>query len=168
MARRAAECLVRKKFEQEERELTKEEHELGECLALKYYPNEVLGFLVVYADYVGYYSGVYVKCENLPSKRIDTSMKLPTNKNEVRVNIKEYEAVCAVLDKWKKLREKKAATTDYLMEEIMKLRTYKRVAEQAPELLPFLPEAKEEKKLPAVNYGNLRAFVKSIVETKRV
>lgn len=168
MATNAAKCLVSKKFEQEEKELTKREHEYGEFLARKYYPSDVLQFLSKYADYVGYYSSLYVKIEGFSSKKIATSLKLPTRKNLIMVELEEYEEVRKIMVRWNKLREKKDGTAKYLEEEILKLRTYKRVAEQAPELLPFLPEAKEEKKLPAVNYGNLRAFVKSIVETKKV
>ena len=166
MARNAANCLVKKKFEQIEEKLTKKEYEFGEFLARKYFSDVVLQVVSLYAEYVGFYSSFYVKHENLPSIRIDTSLKLPTHKNLVLINIDEYRAVREIRNEWKKLKDKESDTKTYLTNEILKLRTYKRVKEQAPELLPFLPEAKEEKKLPSVNYGNLRSFVKSIVETK--
>ena len=166
MAINAACCLVRKKFEKKEEELTKKEHALGEFLARKYYPDPVLQVISLYTEYVGYYSSFYVKYENLPSRRIDTLLRLPTHKNEVYVSIEDYKAVCKFRDKWDNIRKEKRNTETYLIDEILKIRTYNRVKEQAPELLPFLPKEKEEKKLPSVSYDNFRAFVKSIVETK--
>ena len=166
MARNAANCLVKKKFEQIEEELTKKEYEYGEFLARKYITDEILQIVSLYAEYVGYYSSLYVKHERNKTTRIDTSLKLPTQKTDIIVTLDEYNAVREIRNEWDKLRDKKAATKNYLTEEILKLRTYNRVKEQAPELLPFLPEAEADKKLPSVNYGNLRSFVKSIVETK--
>ena len=166
MAKNAACCLVRKKFEKKEAELTKKEIEYGDFLARKYYPDDVLQFVSLYAEYVGCCSGFYVRCTGNCGRRINSSLKLPANKNDIYVDIEEYEAVCKFRNEWDKLKNQKDSILEYLKEEIFKLRTYNRVKEQAPELLPFLPKEKEEKKLPSVNCGNLRAFVKSIVETK--
>ena len=164
MARSAANKLANKKWERVENELTQREYEYGTILARKYYPKVVLDFLAEYSNYTGYITCFYVRYESLSSKRIDTGIKLPCAKTEFTVDWDEYKEVGKIRNAWDELRNEKDRVRKSLIDEILKLRTYHRVKEQVPELLPFLPEPEEEKQLPAVDFGNFRAYIKNIIK----
>lgn len=164
VAKNAANCLVEKKWERVEKELTQREHEYGAKLARKYYPKDVLDFVAKYPQYIGYITYFYVRCKHLPSARIDTEIKLPCALTDFTVDSDEYQEAVKIRNAWSELRKEKERVRKSLIDEILKLRTYNRVKEQVPELLPFLPEPKEEKQLPAVDFGNFRAYIKNIIK----
>lgn len=164
VAKRAADVLVKKKWERVEKELTQREYEYGAKLARKYYPKEVLDFVAEHSIYVGYMTCFYVRCERQPGKRIDTEIKLPCARTDITVDRDEYDEVVKIRNAWDKLTKERQRVRDSLVDEILKLRTYNRVKEQVPELLPLLPAPKEEKQLPAVEFGNFRAYIKNIIK----
>ena len=164
VAKNAAKELVKKKWERVEKELTQREYECGAKLAHKYYPKEVLDFVAEYSNYVGCMNSFYVRCEGLPARRIDTAIKLPGVLNYITVGCDEYNEVAKIRNAWDKITKEKQRVKEGLVDEILKLRTYNRVKEQVPELLPLLPAPKEEKQLPAVEFGNFRAYIKNIIK----
>ena len=164
VARNAADELIKKKFEKVENELTQREYAVGEKLARKYYPSDVLDFVAERFGYVGYITYFYVKHDYLSSKRIDTKIKIPCALTTFNVDYNDYNEVVKIREAWGEIRKEKEKVKQKLIDDILKLRTYNRVKEQVPELLPFLPEPKEEKQLPTADFGYFRKCIKQILK----
>ena len=164
VARKAADELIKKKFEKVENELTQREYSCGEKLARKYYPSDVLDFVAKRFSYVGYVTYFYVKHDYLSSKRIDTKIKIPGAFYTFNVDYNDYNEVVKIREAWGEIRKEKEIVKQKLIDDILRLRTYNRVKELVPELLPFLPVPKEEKQPPAADFDYFRECIKQVLK----
>ena len=164
VARKAATELIKKKFEEVENELTQREYVFSEKLARKYYPKKVLDLVAEYPNYLGFTTYFYVRHDCMTNRRLDTEVKIPVAMTTIKVDAYEYSEAEKIRKAWKKISDEKENIKQRIIDDILRLRTYNRVKELVPELLPFLPEPKDEKQLPAADFDYFRECIKQVLK----
>lgn len=166
IARQAAGMITRKMYEEKDNTLEGNEKKLGDFIAKKYFPKEVLEAVEKYGDYLGHCNYIFVfshyKGEKQKHLCLGTTVKIPCGRSGAEIDYDDYKLVVRILGAKEAHRKDKEGTRQTLREQIMKLRTYSRVEKEAPELLPYIPAPAEPKKLPAPQWDDLRKLLQEI------
>lgn len=143
-ANSAAKKMADQLFNEELEVLEKRERALGDRLAKKYLSADLLKAVETYYEYVGSRTTFYVaRYETDDEVQIDTNIKLPIRKSTAIISTAEYKEVSDTITSIKTLRSKKYSTRVKLQNQILSMRTYKRLEKEAPNLLEYFPKNNE-------------------------
>lgn len=142
-ANSAAKKMVDQLFNEELEALEKRQRELGDCIAKKYLSAGVLKAVEAYHVYVGYRTNFYVRDETSDSLELVTNIKLPIRRRDIVISTAEYKEVSDTVTNIGIIKSKKYSTRLKLQNQILSMRTYKRLEKEAPNLLEYFPKKDE-------------------------
>lgn len=165
----AAKKMVDQLFDEELEALRKRERALGDRIAKKYFSAGLLKAVETYYEYVGCCTSFYVSDETSDSLELLTNIKLPMRSNRRSISTAEYKEVSVIVANIGIIKSRKYSTRVKIANQILSMRTYKRLEKEAPNLLEYFPKKDEgvDANIDPVVL-NLREVSESLMKSKKV